>query len=158
MVHAARLGSRQKAALHTTIHESTKSTAAIADGAGISYQFLCATATDTLRDQLPFFRLPLVLEHCDDLTLVRFYAGLQNAAVVPMPNSGAAADVRRASVTMREFAEFMEAGAAAVEDEVVSPEEFARIEREAQEAVNAILELREHYRARVQRPLLEGRS
>lgn len=154
LVHAAHLAASQKRALHTTIHESTQSTAKIAADAGISYPFLCNAANVSLREQLPFMRLPLVLESCDDLTLVRFLADRQNAAVVRLPKVGAAGDVKRASATMREFAEFMDAGAAAVEDDVVSPEEFARVEREAQEAVNAILELVAHYRARVKRPLL----
>jgi hypothetical protein len=149
---------RFKAALHATIHESTAATKAIADGAGFgSYAFLCACANPSLTDQLPARKLPLVLAQCDNLALVEFLAGLQGATVVRLPTAGAAEDVRRHSATMREFAEFMEAGAAAVEDVTVAPDEFARVEREALEAVNAILELVAHYRARVTRPLLEGK-
>src|SRR6266545_5564995 len=77
LVHAARLAQAQQRALHTTIHESTRSTAAIAALTGISYQFLCNVANESLREQLPFTRLPLVLEASDDLTLLRFHAHLQ---------------------------------------------------------------------------------
>lgn len=154
MVHAARLSAGQQRALHTTIHESKQSTRAIAEKAGISYSFLANCANESLREQLPFPRLPLVLEQSDDLTLVRFLADLQHASVVRLPTQGAEGDIRKASVTMREFAQFMEVGAAAVEDNVVSPEEFARVEREGREAVQAILELVAHYRSRVTRPLL----
>jgi hypothetical protein len=158
LVHASHLAASQKRALHATIHEATQAARAIAENAGIGYQFLCATANPSLRDQLPFMRLPLVLESSDNLTYVRFLADLQHAAVVPLPHRGADADVRQASATMREFAEFLEAGAAASDDDVVTPEEFARVEREGQEAVEAILGMVAHYRARVRRPLLqEGR-
>jgi hypothetical protein len=151
LVHAAHLAASQKRALHTTIHESTEPTKAIADGSGIGYQFLCSAAQPDSRDQLPFMRLPLVLEHCDDLTYVRFLANLQDAEVVRLPRAGVAGDVRQASATMREFAQFMEAGADASEDNVITPDEFARVEREGAEAVRAILEMVAHYRSRVKR-------
>lgn len=155
LVRAARRAAELQKALHVTIHDSTASTRAIADAAGISYQFLCNAANDSLREQLPFLRLPLVLEACDDLTLLRFLAALQGADVIRLP-AAAAGDVRQASATMREFAEFMDAGAAALENNHVSPEEFADIEREGLEAVRAIFALIAHYRGRVDRPLLEG--
>lgn len=155
LVHAARASEAQQRALHVTIHKSARSTAAIAGLAGISYQFLCNAANDSLKEQLPFARLPLVLAACDDLTLVRFLAQLQGADVIRLPKS-TVGDVRQASATMREFVEFMEVGAAALEDQQVAPREFADIEREGMEAVRAILAFIEHYRARVARPLLEG--
>lgn len=154
MEHGARRNAQLKAALHATIHKSRAGTKAIADAAGLPYSMLCNAANASLREQLPMFRLPLVLEHCDNLALVQFLAGLQHATVVRLPTAGASEDLRRASVTMREFAQFMEAGAAALEDDIVSPEECARVEREAHEAVTSILELVAHYRARVARPLL----
>lgn len=151
LVHAAHLAASQKRALHATVHESREPAKAIAAGSGIGYQFLCSAAQPDSRDQLPFMRLPLVLEQCDDLTYVRFLANLQNADVIRRPQLGAAADVRQASATMREFAQFMEAGADASEDDVITPEEFARVEREGAEAVRAILEMTAHYRSRVKR-------
>lgn len=155
LVEAARLATEQKAALHVSIHKSRQSTSAIAAAADINYSFLCNAANRSLKEQLPFARLPLVLRACDDLTLLRFYAQLQGATVIRLPQTPAG-DLHQASATMREFVEFMDAGAAAIENADVSPEEFARIEREGMEAVRAILALIAHYGARVARPLLEG--
>jgi hypothetical protein len=157
MEHGALRNAQLKAALHTTIHSRAPARRRSPTPPAMPYSMLCNAANASLREQLPIFRLPLVLEQCDHLALVEYLAGLQGATVVRLPKVGAADDVRRASATMREFAEFMEVGAAAVEDDVVSPEEFARIEREALDAVTAILELVAHYRTRVQRPLLESK-
>ena len=156
LVRAAQLATQLQKALHVTIHQSTASTRAIAEAAGISYSFLCNAANADVKEQLPFPRLPLVLAACDDLTVLRFLAALQGADVVRLPPAGATDDVRQASATMREFAEFMDAGAAALENDQVSPAEFADIEREGLEAVRAIVALIAHYRGRVERPLLEG--
>lgn len=156
LAHAAHLAASQKRALHATIHESTAPAKAIAESAGLSYSFLANAALTSTTDQLPFPRLPLVLEASDDLTLLRFLAQLQGCDVFRLPRAGASADARRAAVTMREVAEFLEAGAQASEDDVVTPDEFARVEREGLEAVRAILEHIAHYRVRVRRPLLEG--
>lgn len=143
-------------ALHATIHESTASTLAIAEHAKLSYQLLCNAANASLPSQrLRFDLLPLVLEACDDLTLVRFLAALQHAVVIRLPKTSAG-DVRQASATMREFVEFMDAGAAALDDHRIEPREFSDIEREGLEAVRAILATIEDYRRRVDRPLLEG--
>ncbi len=69
---------------------------------------------------------------------------------------GAVGDARQAAATMREFAELLEAGAAAEEDGVITPDECDRIEREGQDAARAVYEFIAHFRARVRRPLLEG--
>lgn len=156
VARAAQLAAEGKAALHTTIHASVRGTKAIADYAGLSYSFLANSALTSSPNQLPFSRLPLVLEACDDLTLLRFFAARQGCDVFRLPVVGVVDDVRRASTTMREFAEFVDAGAAALEDQVIEPRDFAAIEREGLEAVRAILETIAYYRARVQRPLLEG--
>lgn len=155
-VRARYLRESQKRALHETIHHSTAPLKAIADEVGVEYSSLANAALMSRTDQLPFARLPLVLEACDDLTLLRFFAHLQGCDVFRLPRVGAAGDAHQAAATMREFAELLEAGAAAAEDNVVTPEEFARVEREAQDVVRAVLEYVAHYRARVRRPLLEG--
>lgn len=156
MVHAAHLAAAQKRALHPTIHEATAPAKAIAEQVGLSYSFLANAALTSTTDQLPFARLPLVLEASDNLTLLRFYAHLQGCEVFRLPRTGAVGDARQTSITVREFAELLDAVGAATEDDVITPEEFARIEREAQDVVRAVLENVAHYRARVRRPLLEG--
>jgi hypothetical protein len=156
VVEAAHLAQSQKRALHTTVHDATRPTREIAELAGVSYQFLCNAALESTKDQLPFSRLPLVLRYSDNLTLLRLYASLQGCDVIRMPRVGATADeVHRASATMREFAQFMDASADALEDATVAPEEFATIEREGLEAVRAILASIAAHRARVQRPLFD---
>lgn len=156
IVRAAHLAASLKRALHVTIHKSTLSTKAIADQAGISYQFLCDAANTSEHDQLPLARLPLVFEACDNLTLLQFFAHLQACEVFRLPRNGASVDdVRRATATMREFAEFMEATADALVDGVLEPAEFDAIEREGLDAVRAILESIAYQRSRVKRPLLE---
>lgn len=155
-VHAAHAEASQKRALHATIHSSTAPTKAIAEAAGVGYSALANAALTSEPGNLPFARLPLVLEASDNLTLLRFYAQLQGCEVFRLPRVGAVADGRQAAAAMREFAELLEAGAAAAEDAVITPAEFARIDREADDALRAILEYRASYRARVQRPLLEG--
>ena len=156
VAHAKYLREGQKRALHATLHGSTAPLRVIAETIGVQYSTLANTAVFSRTDELPFFRLPQVLEASDDLTLLRFYAHLQGCDVFRLPHAGARADARRAAETMREVAEFLQAGAEATEDEIVTPDEFARIEREGHEAVRAILEHVAHLRARVQRPLLEG--
>lgn len=155
-VHAAHAEASQKRALHATIHHFTAPTKAIAEAAGVGYSALANAALTSEPGNLPFARLPLVLEASDDLTLLSFYADLQNCEVYRRPRTGVPADARQQAVTMREFAELLEAGAAAAEDNVITPEEFARIDREADDVVRAVLEYRAYYRARVARPLLEG--
>lgn len=156
LVRAAQLADEQKRALQTTIKNSTLPPKAIAMDVGLRHDHLLNCGNPLAPHHLPFARLPLVLHACDDLTLLRFLAGLQGCEVVRLPRAGATGDARRAAATMREVAEFLEAGAGATEDDVVSPDEFARVEREGAEAVRAILEHVAHYRARVRRPLLEG--
>jgi hypothetical protein len=148
----------QKRALHATIHGSTLSVAEIADRAGVAYPTLANAALTSSTDQLPFARLGLVLRACDDLTLVRLLADFQNADVIPRPRAAVRGvdDLQRIAATMREFAEFTAAGGPALGQMVIPPELFATIEREGLEAVAVILELVALYRARVQRPLLEG--
>lgn len=155
-VHAVHAEASQKRALHATIHQSTAPTKAIAEAAGVGYSALANAALTSESSNLPFARLPLVLAASDDLTLLRFYANLQGCEVFRLPRTGAAGDARQTSMTVREFAELLEAVGAATEDDVITPEEFARIEREAQDVVRAVLENVAHYRARVRRPLLEG--
>jgi hypothetical protein len=155
-VRAAHLADSQKRALHVTVHGSTLPAKAIAAETGVSYQFLCNAANLTTRDQLPFARLPLVLEAADDLTLLRFYAHQQGCDVVRLPQTGATSDdLRRATETMREFAQFMDVSADALSDAVIEPAEFEAIQREGLEAVRAILQSIAYHRARVKRPLLE---
>jgi len=156
LAHRKYLVESQKRALHATIHGSTAPLKAIADELGMEYSSLANFALASRTDQLPFTQLPMVLEAADNLTLLRFYAYLQGCEVFRLPRTGAAGDARQTSVTVREFAELLEAAGTATEDDVVTPEEFAAIEREGQEAVRAVLELVAHYRARVRRPLLEG--
>lgn len=155
-VHAAHAEASQKRALHATIHQSSAGTKVIAEQAGMGYSALANAALLSEASNLPFARLPLVLAASDDLTLLRFYANLQGCEVFRLPRTGAAGDARQTSMTVREFAELLEAVGAATEDDVITPEEFARIEREAQDVVRAVLENVAHYRARVRRPLLEG--
>jgi hypothetical protein len=158
LVHQAHLAASQKRGLHATIHNSNASVAEIAEHAGVAYPTLANAALTSSTDQLPFARLGLVLRACDDLTLVRLLADFQNADVIPRPQLGVRGvdDLQRIAATMREFAEFTAAGGPAVGQMVITPELFATIEREGLEAVAVILELVALYRARVQRPLLEG--
>jgi len=156
VAHATYLRESQKRALHDTLHNSTAPLKAIAEGMRLEYSTLANTALLSRTDELPFVRLPQVLEASDNLTLLRFYAHLQGCDVFRLPRAGASADARRAAETMREVAEFLQAGAEATEDEEVTPDEFSRVEREGHEAVRAILEHIAHLRARVTRPLLEG--
>lgn len=150
------LAARQKGALHATIHQATQPAKAIAEAAGLKYPTLANAALVSTDDQLPFRYVPLVLRASDNLALLQFYASLQGCEVFRLPRTGAAGDAHQAARAMREFAELLEAGAAAEEDRVITPEEFARIDRETDDVVRAALEYRAHYRARVQRPLLEG--
>lgn len=159
LVHAAHLAASQKRALNVTVHQSTPSPKQIAEASGISYKFLCNAALTSTHDQLPFARLPLVLEASDDLTLLRFLADLQHADVLSRPRGAAIGDEARRQASadaVREFAEFMAAGATADAAEVLAPEVFARMEREGVDAIDAIRAHLAHHRARVQRPLLEG--
>lgn len=146
----------QKRALHATVHEATQPCKQIAADVGVKYSTLANAALDSTPDQLPFRYLPLVLQASDNLTLLRFYAALQGCELFRLPTVGDGGDVHQAASAMREFAELLEAGAAAFEDVLVTPEEFARVEREAHDVVRAVLEYVAHYRARVPRPLLEG--
>lgn len=155
IVHAAHLSAAQKRAFHATVHRSSAAAKAIAEESGISYQFLVNAANASTHDQLPFARLPLVLEACDDLTLLRFLADRQHCDVLRRPRVGTASDIQRASVTIREFSQFIEAGAEAMADAVIEPGEFARVEREGLEAIEAIRDLIADYRRRVRRPLLD---
>jgi hypothetical protein len=157
LAHAIYLAGSLKRAVHATIHRSTQGAKAIAEHAGISYQFLVNSALDSTPDQLPFARVPLVLEACDDLSLLQFLAYCQGCEVVRLPRvSVEREDVRRTSQAMHEFAEFMDATAAALDDGVVEIEELEKLDREGHEAIRAILQLIADYRARVKRPLLEG--
>jgi hypothetical protein len=157
-VRLARVAAEQKRALHATIHNSTASVAAIAEHADIKYPQLANAALDCAPSHLPFAKLGVVLQACDDLTLVRLLADFQNADVIPRPRGAVRGvdDLQRIAATMREFAEFTAAGGPALGQMVIPPELFATIEREGLEAVAVILELVALYRARVQRPLLEG--
>ena len=157
LIRAAHLAGALKRALNATIHNSTSSTEQIAEASGVEYKSLCNAALTSCRDELPFWRLPLVLEASDDLTLVRFLADLQRADVLARPRlRGADDDVQRFAAALREFSEFVAAAAGAVAGDQVDPERFARIEREGLEAIDVIRQLLEYYRTRVARPLLEG--
>lgn len=155
-IHADKLAAQGTRALHTTIHDSKLPTKSIAHLAGVSYQFLASCALESTTDTLPWRRLFAVLEACDDLTFVAFLASLQRSAVYRLPEISGVGDPRQTATVMREFAEFLQAGAAALDDGQVTPEEFARIEREGHDVVRAVLETIAMFGARVQRPLLEG--
>lgn len=153
---ASGLAAALKRALHASIHGSTQPLTAIAQQSGISYPFLANSALPSSTDQLPFARLPLVLAACDDLSLVRFLADLQACDVLVRPTGRPTADdIRRAAAAMRAFAEFTDAAAQALEDRTIQPAEFARVERDGLQAIDAIRQLLADYRARVTRPLLE---
>lgn len=155
-VRERRLADAQKEALRTTLKESAQPAKAIAMDVQMAHTRLLNCGNPSAPHELPFRKLPLVLQASDNLTLLRFYASLQGCEVFRLPTVGDGGDVHQAASAMREFAELLEAGAAAFEDVLVTPEEFARVEREAHDVVRAVLEYVAHYRARVPRPLLEG--
>lgn len=160
LVRHAHLAGAFKRALHTTIHHSEWAVRAIAEHAGLAYSFLSNCALESTKDQLPSPRLAPVLDACTDLTLVRFLAELQHADVLPRPRGAAIGDEGRRQASadaVREFAEFMAAGATADAADVLAPEVFTRMEREGLEAIEAIRAHLAHHRARVRRPLWEGK-
>lgn len=84
------------------------------------------------------FTLPMVSTWCgltDGVNLMKWLAGERFiVAEIPEPHKRS-----HTANTIREFAEFLDASAAAVEDGHVNPDEYKRIEREAMEAVSAII-------------------
>jgi hypothetical protein len=149
------LAARQKQALHATVHDATSPAKAIAEAAGVKYSTLANAALTSTEDQLAIRFLPMVLSASDNLALLRFYAQLQHCAIYRLPRVGAAGDARQVAAVMRQVAELLEAAGAAAEDGVITPQEFAGIEHAADHALRTLLEFAAHFRARVQRPLLE---
>lgn len=84
------------------------------------------------------FTLPMVSTWCgltDGVNLMRWLAGDRFiVAEVPEPHK-----CSHTANTIREFAEFLDVTAVAIEDGRVTPDEYRRIESEAMEAVSAII-------------------
>jgi hypothetical protein len=117
----------------------------VAHEIGISPQMLRAAAQEDSATFLPLRRLPAFLKAAPDpLPLLVALAEHCGCAVFRLP---VGLDAKPMADAMRQFADVLEAHAAGIEDGRWEPGEVDRLEREAQEAIAALLAAVAHARA-----------
>jgi len=109
---------------------------AVAPEIGISPQVLRAAAQEDTEQQLPFRRVPQLLQSVPDpMPLLAWWASLVGCVVYRVP---VALEGTPLCDAVQQFADVMSAEAEAQRDGRYSAEEAARIEREGTEAIAAI--------------------
>jgi len=138
----------QKEAFHCDVHHGPRPIPDLAALTGISPKTLYKFANPfEEHEHISTRHLPVLLPHLTHHRLLDFYERLAGrlAFVVPTRDAGDAEIAR----TVREFAEFLTADTEAAADHCYTPEEFAHLEREADEALAQIKALVESRRRRV---------
>lgn len=136
-----------KEALHVSLHRSDRPLKEIADLCGVSRQYLQSAADeDQPHANLSARHLPALARLCSQPAFLDYLEHQAGRVAFRLPSHS---DARGLGAALEEIGQWVQAHGAALEDGIVTADEFEAAEKEAHEAIAAVVAAVEQLRVRV---------